>query len=117
MEENIVCCFVIIALMQIVAASPFTDSYNSHFLRGDTISVDTSQTFGNISATPLNSTSYVVNYLDAFPLSVNFTSLLAIQSMDISHSAGRIQFSGKIASSNGSQFIVSLDSNLTSFIK
>jgi hypothetical protein len=118
MKTNIQLVLLMLVLSVLIATqSPFTVSFNTHFLKADRFSIDTSTSYNNASAVPWNPLTFTVSYSDAFPNAVNTSVVIATDSMYIQHSGGRIQFSGKLANNTGTQLIISLESNLTSSVK
>lgn len=105
------------SLLNLSGASPFTICSNTHFLKTDRFTVDTSQSFGNASYPNWSSLIYTFSFSNSFPKPTSTSAVIAADSFDILLSGGRVQFACKITNNTATSLMVSLDSTLTSAIK
>lgn len=108
---------VILTLVTKILSSPMTVAFNQHYLKAESFSIDTSQSFQNSSTVSWNPLIFRISYAEAFPSVSNLSVVIATDNMDIIHSGGSIQFSGKVTSKEESQLVFNFESNLSSFIK
>lgn len=99
------------------SCSPFSTSFNQHYIRADRVGIDTSSTFQNSSASNWSPLSYTVSYAEAFPYAVNVSAAISTDSMHIFQSGSALSFSGKLVNKTNNQLIFNFESTMTANIK